>query len=56
MGEGTRIQLWHDFWCGNKALKEAFIEMYRIVHLQKPSGSSPMDLPSGELALSELHD
>ena len=30
MGDGTRVKFWHDVWCGDYPLKEAFLEFYCI--------------------------
>ena len=30
MGDGTRVKFWHDVWCGDYPLKEAFPEFYCI--------------------------
>ena len=28
--DGTRIELWHDLWCGGQPLREGFLELFRI--------------------------
>ena len=30
VGDGANVSFWHDLWCGNKALKEAFPDLYGI--------------------------
>jgi len=30
VGDGSKIRLWHDLWCGNLTLKEAFIDWYYL--------------------------
>ena len=30
VGDGTHIRFWHDIWCGEQSLKEAFPELFRI--------------------------
>ena len=36
MADGTRVKFWHDLWCGDSPLKEAFLEFFRI-NLDKDS-------------------
>ena len=30
VGGGSEIRFWHDLWCGDKAFKEAFSDLYSI--------------------------
>jgi hypothetical protein len=30
VGDGASVRFWHDLWCGNNALKEAFPNLYGI--------------------------
>jgi hypothetical protein len=30
MGDGTRINFWHDIWCGDMVLKVAFLVLFGI--------------------------
>jgi hypothetical protein len=48
VGDGSKIWLWHNMWCGDKAFKEAFPDLYSIacvkdafvaIHLELLSGS-----------------
>jgi hypothetical protein len=49
VGVRSKIRFWHDLWCGDKALKEAFLDLYGIacakdafvaVHLELSGGSN----------------
>ena len=31
VGDGSHIRFWHDIWCGEQSLKEAFPELFQIV-------------------------
>ena len=37
MGDGTRVKFWHDVWCGDYPLKEAFLEFYCISRSREAS-------------------
>jgi hypothetical protein len=30
VGDGSKVRFWHDLWCGDMALKEAFLDLYGI--------------------------
>lgn len=32
VGDGSRISLWQDSWCGGRALKVAFLGLFRIAY------------------------
>jgi len=34
VGKGSKIRSWHDLWCGNQALKEAFPNLLNIAHVK----------------------
>jgi hypothetical protein len=36
VGDGFEIRLWHDVWCGDCTLKEAFPVLYSITCLRRP--------------------
>jgi hypothetical protein len=36
MGDGVRTKFWHDLWCGNTVLKEAFPVLFGIARVQDP--------------------
>jgi hypothetical protein len=35
VGDGSRIHFWHDVWCGDQPLKEAFPEVFSIAHCKE---------------------
>jgi hypothetical protein len=49
MGDGSKIRLWHDVWYGEKALKEAFSDIYNIAYVKDASGTVYLELSSGSL-------
>lgn len=34
IGGGDRIHFWHDFWCGDLAVKNFFLSLFKIARLQ----------------------
>jgi len=30
VGDGSEVSFWHDLWCKDMALKEAFLDLYGI--------------------------
>jgi hypothetical protein len=53
LGHGSRIKFWHDVWCGEMTLKEAFLVLYGIArdkdalvvaHMGSESGSLQWDV------------
>ena len=50
VGNGTRVKFWHDLWCGDCPLKEAFLELYRICCDKESSIDEDMHFPNGTLS------
>jgi len=40
VGDDSKVSFWHDLWCGDKALKEGFLELYSRAHLEISSGTN----------------
>lgn len=47
--DGPRVKFWHDLWCGDCPLKEAFLELYGIFRDKESSIAEIMDFPNGIL-------
>jgi hypothetical protein len=52
MGDGFKIRFWHDVWCGKKALKEAFPDLYNIAHVKDASVAVHSKLSNGSIQWS----
>ena len=35
VGDGSRVKFWHDRWCGDKSLKEAFLVLFGSVDIKR---------------------
>lgn len=49
MGDGFKIRFWHDVWCREKALKEAFPNLYSIACMKDTYVAIQFELSSGSL-------
>lgn len=49
MGDGSKIRFWHDVWHGEKALKEAFLNLYSSACVKDASVAVQLELSSGSL-------
>jgi hypothetical protein len=47
MGDGSTIRFWHDQWCGDVALKEAFPTLFRIARAKNASVASSLEFFGG---------
>jgi hypothetical protein len=43
LGDGSNIRFYHDVWCGEKALKEDFPDLYSTVCVKDASVAVHMD-------------
>lgn len=42
--DGFKIKLWHDLWCGDQTLKEAFSYLYSIACVKDASVAIHLEL------------
>ena len=49
VGDGTRVQFWHDCWCGDTLLKEVYPELFSIAHDRNVSVAGLMSHSNGML-------
>ena len=47
VGHETRISFWHDLWCGDTILKEAFPILFGIAHMKDASMAANLEFFSG---------
>jgi hypothetical protein len=45
----SKIKFWHNVWCGEKALKKAFPDLYNIACMKDASVAIHLELSSGSL-------
>ena len=48
-GEGTCVKLWHDIWCRDYSLKEAFPELYRLACSKEASVREILQFSNGNI-------
>jgi hypothetical protein len=44
VGDGARTKFWHDMWCGDTVLKEAFLVLFGIAHAKDASVADNLEL------------
>jgi hypothetical protein len=49
LGDGFKIRFWDDVWCGELALKEAFLVLYGFVRDKDACVVAHLDSSSGSL-------
>jgi hypothetical protein len=49
MGYGSKVSFWHDCWCGDLALKEAFPVLFSIAHAKDATVAVFMDFSRGTI-------
>jgi hypothetical protein len=50
VGDVSKIRFWHDLWCGDKAFKEAFPDLYSIACVKDASVAVHLELSSGPVS------
>jgi hypothetical protein len=61
VGDGVRTEYWHDLWCGDMVLKEAFPVLFGIAWVQDASVADNMEILGGSIQwnvsfVREAHD
>lgn len=46
VSDGSKVKFWDDVWCGDQALKIAFLDLYRIAHLKEVVVVNHLELSS----------
>jgi hypothetical protein len=49
VGDGSKARLWHDLWCGDRAFKEAFQNLYGIACANDVSVASLLELSDASI-------
>jgi hypothetical protein len=47
VGDGARTKFWHDLWCGDTVLKEAFHVLFGIARVKDASIADNLELLGG---------
>lgn len=47
VGIGSKVRSWHDLWCGDKALKESFPNLYGTACTKDAFVAANLELSSG---------
>jgi hypothetical protein len=61
VGDGIRTNFWHDMWCGDMVLKEAFFVLFGITRVKDASVVDNMEVLGGSIQwnasfVREKHD
>jgi hypothetical protein len=61
VGDGARTKFWHDLWCGDRVLKEAFPILFGIARMKDASVADNMEVLGGSIQwnvsfVREAHD
>jgi hypothetical protein len=61
VGDGVRTKFWHDLWCGDRVLKEAFPVLFGIARMKNASVADNMEVLGGSTQwnvsfVREAHD
>jgi len=61
VGDGVRTKIWHDLWCGDTILNEAFPVLFGIAWVQDASIEDNMEILGGSIQwnvsfVREAHD
>lgn len=49
MGHGSRIRFWHDFWCGDRFLKEVFPYVYSVARVKDAFVADNLEISSNTI-------
>lgn len=47
MKDGSKVSFWHNLWCEDKTLKEAFPDLYGVACAKDASIAAYLELSSG---------
>jgi hypothetical protein len=61
VGDGARTKFWHDLWCGDRVLKEAFPILFGIARMKDASVVDNMEVLGSSIQwnvsfVREAHD
>jgi len=61
VGDGVRTKFWHDLWCGDRVLNEAFPVLFGIARMKDASVADNMEVLGGSIQwnvsfVREAHD
>lgn len=54
VGDGSKIRLWHDTWCGDWVIKEVFLDVYHVAHAKEHSMGDDLEILGNALLISVL--
>jgi hypothetical protein len=61
VGDGSSTRFWHDLWCGDTVLEEAFSDLFGIARVKDVSVADNMEILGGSIQwnvsfVKEAHD